>query len=387
VTGDEAIERARVLAAEVSERVPDIESRDALPDDVVAAFKRSGLQGTFAPAAHGGSELDLDTVSQVVRIFAAVCPSVAWNFAFYIGLNWTASKLSPAFQERYFANGATGLLAGSLIPTCKLRPVDGGYVVNGRVVWCSGVTHADYVLCAAPPPEGVSGTAGVVLTIPTDELTIQPGSWQVEAMRATGSFDVDVHDVFVPLDMTLPRELLNQPGGYNTTLYPNSPMYSRPVALMVIGYILPIFVGATRGAVDELVRTTRTRVHTLSGAVAAGKTGIQMRVGRAETRALLAESMLAAFVEDVIRSGSTAATETRRVFELRARAALIVDYCRETIADVTMSAGANAFRKQSKLQMIFRDVSMLSSHAFFEMDTATETFGKIMLGMEPPSIL
>jgi 3-hydroxy-9,10-secoandrosta-1,3,5(10)-triene-9,17-dione monooxygenase len=387
VDGKTLIASAKEIAGAVSKRVGEIEKRSFLPDDLVESLCASGLIRAMAPASRGGSEANLDTVSQIVQLFGAACPSVAWNVCFYIGSTWVACRFPPEFQEEFFAKSKRQLLAGSLVPTIRLRPTEGGYIASGRANWVSGCWHAEYILCAAPMPENAGGGAGLAFMVPRADVEIVEGSWQVEGMRATGSFDVNLRDVFVPAHRTLPREAFGEGQGYGASLYPQNPLYSRPAALVTIGYIVPVFVGAARGAANELIHINRTRVHTNSGAVAAAKVGAQMRVGRAETNAALAESMLAAFVAEIMRPLIPADGPVRRLFELRARAALIVDYCREAITDSVLSAGANAFRQHSILQMFYRDITMISSHAFFEMDQATETFGKVLLGLEPPPIL
>ena len=67
---------------------------------------------------------------------------------------------------------------------------------------------------------------------------------------------------------------------------------------------------------------------------------------------------------------------------MKARCAMLAELCRETINELVLGAGANAFRRQSKLQMIFRDINMISSHAFFDHNASTEALGRSLLGME-----
>ncbi len=67
---------------------------------------------------------------------------------------------------------------------------------------------------------------------------------------------------------------------------------------------------------------------------------------------------------------------------MKARGAMLVDLCKDTIGELVLGAGANVFRKDSKLQMIFRDINMIGSHAFFEQNSSIEGLGRSLLGME-----
>ena len=68
---------------------------------------------------------------------------------------------------------------------------------------------------------------------------------------------------------------------------------------------------------------------------------------------------------------------------LKARTAAVVEHCKDTLNDLVLGAGANAFRAESKMQMIFWDINMISVHAFFEKDGAMEGFGRVMPGLPP----
>ena len=73
--------------------------------------------------------------------------------------------------------------------------VEGGYRVNGRWQFCSGVDHSEWVMlgCADPKTRG----PGVHLVVPRAEIEIDD-TWHVMGLQGTGSKDVVAHDIFVP---------------------------------------------------------------------------------------------------------------------------------------------------------------------------------------------
>ena len=381
ITPSVLIERARTIAAKWAGRGMEIDKASKLPDDLVAEWIDAGLIATLVPKRFGGYELGLDTASEITRIFAAFCPSSAWVLSFYMGHNWIHCQFPEEAQQEIFADGPSPCSAGVLAPLFKLKAVEGGYRVTGRNSWNSGAPHAGWIMSSGIVlGEGASG-GPVTFIMPRSDVTLID-TWEMEGMRATGSWDVTVEDVFIPAHRTVPTAALFSAQTPGSLVHANS-FYTRPLALLSFGYPLPVFVGALRGVADEFTANIKTRVGTNDGKSAAAKQVMQMLVGRGEARAQLAEAMLADLIDSIMASDNGVRFEVPARLAVKARGAMLVEFCKETISELVLGAGANAFRKQSKLQMIFRDINMISAHAFFEQGAATEGFGRSLLGMEP----
>jgi len=65
---------------------------------------------------------------------------------------------------------------------------------------------------------------------------------------------------------------------------------------------------------------------------------------------------------------------------MKMRAAYIVDMCRNEVNELARGFGGDGFRSKSPLQRYFRDVNTLAVHAFIDIDTAAESFGRLSLG-------
>ena len=379
ITPSVLVERARTIAAKWSGRAEEIDSASKLPDELVAEWTDAGLIATLVPKRYGGYELGLDTASEIIRIFASVCPSAAWVLAFYIGHNWIHCQFPEEAQQEIFANGPSPRSAGVLAPLFKLRPVEGGYRITGRNSWNSGSPHADWIMSSGMVV-GMSPPAPVTFIVPRSDVTLVD-TWNMEGMRATGSWDAVLDDVFIPAHRTLASMGLFTSQTPGSVAHAN-PFYTRPLILLTFAYCLPIFVGATRGAIDEFVRNLKTRVGTNDGKSVSAKPAMQMLAGRCEARVQMAETILAELMTSVMASDATTRFDVPGRLALKARGAMLAEFCKETISEVVLGAGANAFRKDSKLQMIYRDISMISAHAFFEQGSSTEALGRSLLGME-----
>ena len=220
----------------------------------------------------------------------------------------------------------------------------------------------------------------ITFIMPRSDVTLVD-TWNMEGMRATGSWDAVLEDVFIPAHRTLSSLGLFTGHNPGSALHAN-PFYSRPLILMTFGYCLPVFVGAARGAHDEFVDKLKTRVGTNDGKSASAKPAMQILAGRGEARVEMAETIMAEMVTSIMEPDAATRFDVQRRLGLKARGAMLAEFCKDTISDVVLGAGANAFRKDSKLQMIYRDISMISVHAFFEQNSSMEGLGRCLLGME-----
>jgi 3-hydroxy-9,10-secoandrosta-1,3,5(10)-triene-9,17-dione monooxygenase len=159
-----------------------------------------------------------------------------------------------------------------------------------------------------------------------------------------------------------------------------NPMYHLPFLPLAMAEVVPVIVGATRGAADAFLERMKTRQGTISGVKAAGKQSHQMRLGRAIGAAQAAETLLDVFMKNMTRPLAEQKDYTDRV-HAKLQAACIVDLCRNAINDMARGFGADGFRDSSPLQRYFRDVNMLAIHAFLDIDNATETAGRHALGL------
>jgi alkylation response protein AidB-like acyl-CoA dehydrogenase len=87
--------------------------------------------------------------------------------------------------------------------------VDGdGYRVRGTWGYGSGTLHADYVMSSAMVVNEDGSPGGVrTFVVPASQVTFD-GNWDVVGLRATGSVDYSLEDVYVPAEFVLNLESL-----------------------------------------------------------------------------------------------------------------------------------------------------------------------------------
>lgn len=380
LSAQELIGRTQELAPGFAARALQEEARRAPLDETVQEMIASGILATLTPRCYGGHELGVETAATITRIISAACPSTGWIAAFYMGAAWRALMFSADAQREIFADKPYMLCAGQAAPLSRVEPVPGGYRITGQTPWSSGSVHAEWITFVGAPMMADGPGAPLTFLVPRVETELVD-TWFVAGMRGTGSNDMRVADVFVP-DYRTASFALAMAGATPGQALHADPIYRKPFLPFAMTEVVPVVVGAMRGAADALKRRIEERRGTISGARAAAKPAAQMRLARAIAQADAVEALLADFLRRFIADRPEQATlEDRGAMKLKA--AFIASLCRDGINDIVRGIGGDGFRDASPLQRYFRDVNMLAVHAFLDIDTAAESFGRITLGLPP----
>jgi len=123
----------------------------------------------------------------------------------------TAAFLPDSAVDKLFAPGTENRFSGQGTPTGMMKKVEGGYLLNGKWSYGSGMYHATYTHSAALVDDGTGKPAkdenGNVIVLcahaPVGEHGLL-GNWDVIGLRATGSIDYDAKDIFIPDDFVFP---------------------------------------------------------------------------------------------------------------------------------------------------------------------------------------
>ena len=369
--------RAHKLAPGYAARAQRTEEHRAPLAESLRELIDAGLLATLTPKVYGGHQLPVATMSQIVAVLSAGCPSTGWVSAFYMGAAWRAMIFPEQCQRELFADKAYLLNAGQASPLREVKRVKGGYRLSGQTPWSSGSVHAEWITFMGVaqgedlPPEPL------VFMVPRAEAELVD-TWQVAGMRGTGSNDMRVEDVFVPAHRA--ASFVAALEGKTPGQALHGAMYQQPFIPFLMCEVVPVLVGALRGAAEAFTVRTRDRQGTLTGVKAANRQAAQMRLGRGLAAADAAETLLAAYLERYMRVRDEQNHITDRA-AMKLKAAFITDLCRNAINDLARGFGGDGFREQSPLQRYFRDINMLAVHAFLDIDTAAETSGRLTLGL------
>src|SRR5262249_4917450 len=197
------IEQPGSLAAR-AKSVADIADRYAdegdklgrLAEPVVEALHREGLFGMWVPRSiAGGAELDPVSSLQVVENVAYGDPSAGWVLmAASRAIGTGAAYLEDSAVLELFGGDRLPVIAGQGTRPGKAVPGDGGFLLSGSWSFASGIKHGTHIHTL-----GVIETTGEprIFVLPVGKVRLID-NWDVMGLRATGSIDYTIENVFVP---------------------------------------------------------------------------------------------------------------------------------------------------------------------------------------------
>ena len=363
----------------LADRAERAEELRRLPAETIAEFRASGLANLLVPARYGGRQAEFPAILDPVRRMAHGCTSSAWTLGFYILHNWMLALFAEQAQDEVFTSGPV-LAPAPLAPTGRGTPADTGIRLTGRWSWATGVMAADWVLVGA-----ICGSDDLMYPalalLPASDVQVED-VWHTAGMRATGSNDVIVSDVFVPehrlvkvVDIyggTAPGAALHGAAVYRWPMVPALALVAAMPAL-----------GTAERVADLFAQRLGVRVLAYSGVAQKEQPAAQLRLGDARVRLAALHGLLAGTVDriETIVAGGERVTRTVRA-EARVAAAHIVHESRAVIADLLEVSGASAHFLNSPLQRAKRDVDIISGHVVFDYDVSRELAGALQIGIK-----
>jgi indole-3-acetate monooxygenase len=371
---EELLAEIEAIAPILVEHVPESEKLGRLDDATWDALRKTRLLGFLCPRELGGDEADPVTQLEVIEALARVDASTSW----VVGNLALASAYAGAFlpvrsTQRIFANGVPPM-AGMNAPRGQAEPVDGGYRVNGRWAFGSGIRHADWII-AAPFVSSQPGVEGVrVIVVPRDQVAIHD-NWQAAGLKASSSCDYSIENVFVPDEMTFPfmdavlGKLVN--GGAALRLgYP----------AVVAPFAMGIALGIARRAMDEITGQAVGKGRNFQAAPLSTHPQFQFALGKAELELAAARALalqVLSNIWDQARAGRMPPPEQQA--EARAASAYITEIGQHVATVAFQAAGGGALFDTNPLQRCFRDVFAAGQH-FLVSQSSYRALGQFKLG-------
>lgn len=381
-TGPELIARARALTPMLAVHAAEAERLRKPVDVVIKALEDAEIFKLMVPRCYGGLELDLDTFFEVGVALGEGDASMAWVTNFYIEHNWIFCQFPASFQQELFTDRSYVLAPAMIAPSGVATRENGGYRLQGRWQWSSGIMHGDWVIPGALERTLEGKPDPRWFALPRAQVKVED-TWYVEGMSGTGSNDVVIDDAYIPADRSVSMLEMGSGNGPGSRLH-DGPLYRTPMLpILTMAAVTPA-LGQARMAVRAF-RERLTERLLLNGVKQAGKPAAQIRLARAEVEVRSAELLVRDVIADVCTRRNNATMEDRGRWA--AQLAVAVDRCKHVIQTVIEASGAHAHFLNHPLQRALRDVNTISCHIVFELDGRLEAFGRLLLGMEPGGAL
>lgn len=381
ISQDEAIHRAREIVPILRDRAQRAEDARVLLRENEQLLHEAGLFRIHQPRIFGGMELDFVAVVDIPSELARGCPSTAWNVGNLASHHWLLGYYSPQAQHEVWDANPDALIASSVaLAAGRGRKVDGGFIVNGRWPFSSGVDNADWNMLAVTvyDDDGKTPIDWRLCLVPKGEYAIID-TWFAMGAAATGSKDIEVTELFVPEHRALPLALTR--GGVEHPVLNKGPLFRIPIVAASSHPLAPAALGAAEGAYEVFIAATAKRAGTYTGAKVADFQAVQIKIARARcltnsARFLLRQSALE--FQAAAERNTVPDIETKLRF--RVHSAYAVAQAREAVEILWSCYGAQGLYTRDPLQRHLRDVFAIGQHFSFNFDIAGSAYGLFALG-------
>jgi len=354
-----------------------------LPRALVDAVGAAGLFGMWLPRSLGGPELDPLTFLTVIEELARLDGSLGWCTVIPAGYGRLAGAMTDSAAETVFGSGRS-ILVGTLNPTGRSVAVSGGYRVTGRWSYGSFIGHSDWVLgnCithddGTPRRDASGGPEFRLCLFPREQVEVFD-IWHVSGLRATGSDDYQVTELFVPEALTIPL-----PGFSPVPRQPGT-LYAIPMTSTFVSCIAIVALGIARAAIEALAELAGAKTPTGSQSVLRDKPLAQADMARGEAlvrsgRAYLFDAL--GTVWETLLAGHPASLQSRALVRLAACQA--TQNAIQAVDLMFALGGGTALFEGNRLERCFRDVHAAGQHIAVATMSNLEPVGRVLLGLDP----
>jgi alkylation response protein AidB-like acyl-CoA dehydrogenase len=326
----------------------------------------------------------MDPVSamQVMEEVAHLDSATGWNLQLSTGIVPFFAWFPDEGVEEVWRDRPDLILGGTLFPPGTAEPVEGGYRVSGRWPFVSGCHHASWFLGPAlimdgtQPRRGEDGNPVQIVVVYRAEEAEILDTWHTIGMRGTGSHDVVATDVFVPARRTTVLAPLAKPAnGFQ------GPLYRLTIWTAVAALAAPA-LGIARAAISELIDLSRRKTPNYTQTSLCERPIVQTQAAEAEALVCAAR----AYLHDSVRQAWETALQGQIIdreqkINIQLAASFAMEASAKAVRLVHTAAGTSSIRLEHSFEKHFRDVHVLTQHAFASANRY-ESVGKLLLGLE-----
>lgn len=384
VSVDVLLERAREIARMAAERTQLIDQQRRLPDDLLTALKESGLFRVMQPSYWGGYEMDLGTFVRVATEIAKGDTSTGWVYCILGIHQFWIGYVDPELQHEIWGKDSNVLMADSFAPVGKVQPVSGGYRLNGRWSFLSGLWCSDWVAVGAmiAPEEGAK-PEWTMCFLPKADYQLDD-QWRVVGMQGTDSNTIVVENAFIPHHRVFWLERSQRTGVSPGHKLHTNPLYQLPFIPALGIALVPAAVGSARAALSHFQRWIEQRVpiYSTSGMSQQGMASAQIALAETTTTLDAVEGLMLRCADEImaLRGAQRIPDEKERARYYAWRSYMVRQSIR-VVDRLFELSGGHALYLAHPLQRIWRDVHATGQHLALHFEFAMEGYGRTLVGL------
>ena len=352
--------------------------------EVLNELRNAGFLRLFLPKSLGGLEVDPLTAAKLVEEVARYNTTAAWAMMVANTAIWWCNRLPEAGVEEIFSEGADTFIAGGFHPPMQAKPIDGGFVINGRTPLASNVHEAKWIFVTAFVMEGesIKFNNGIPEIIGVFMKAVDCNiidTWHTIGMKATDSNDISAEEVFVPNHLSYPLV-----PGFSPNQYYTGPLYRFPaIGASIASLITPVALSVARNAIEELKILAQRKIPFASAVSIREKGSAQRKLGMAEA---FVQSGRAYLHAELTACWNKILKEEIITLEERARLVLAVTHtnqtCQQAVDMMYSLGGTSGIYLSNALSCYFTDANVIRQHGFSN-ESRYETAGQVYFGLPP----
>jgi alkylation response protein AidB-like acyl-CoA dehydrogenase len=364
--------RAEQLAPVLMSRAQDAEKLRRCPDATVADLDASELLRACQPFAYGGYEMGYDVLCGIIQRLARGCASQAWVYMVLADNPLKLANFSQQAQNDVWGENPRTRLGVAVAAVGRAVRVEGGVLWYGEHGFCSGVDHADWIMCGGAI-EGGDKPEGCMVLIPKSDVVLAD-DWHTIGLAGTGSRSFEVKGAFVPHHRIISKADYDAGTAPGSNLY-QSPIYKMPRGGVSAGSYAAVAIGAAQGMLESFYQFTAPRKS--RGKTVADNAAAQMVAGLASAEIEAAERMYMGSLREtmeVLERGEPVSQELQLAG--KRNCCFAAQLAMQAAHRMFNCAGGRALFLDNPMQRQFRDVFAASAHHSLSWDSASAEYGR-----------
>ncbi|WP_018664806.1 acyl-CoA dehydrogenase family protein [Heyndrickxia acidiproducens] len=350
-TIQERIEAVGKLAERFHERAAANDEAGRFPFENIEELKKAGYTRLTVPKAFGGGEIPLCELVRLQETIATGDGSTALAIGWHMGLMMHVSETQP-WEPSLFEEVAKAVMEqGALLNTCATEaqtgsPTRGGkptttavkkdacWVLNGRKTFATMSPVLDFFIITATIEE--TGEVGSFIVPGNSEGLSVVETWDSIALKATGSHDVVLEHVKIPLaGLAEVQTKKKKPAGY-------------------LLHVPACYLGIAEAAKREAAHFAKNYIPNSLNHPIAELPAIRQKFGEMELKLMQSRHFLYSVARMWDEAGEAERSEMGP--ELGAVKLTITNQAIEIVDLAMRIAGARSLSQKSPLQRYYRDV-------------------------------
>jgi alkylation response protein AidB-like acyl-CoA dehydrogenase len=366
--------RAEQLAPVLATRAQLSETLRRCPDETIADLEATELLRACQPFAYGGYEMGYDVLCGIIQRLARGCASQAWVYMVLADNPLKLAHFSQQAQNDVWGRNARTRLGVAVAAVGRAVRVDGGVLWHGEHGFCSGIDHADWIMCGG----AIEGGEGCMVLIPKSDVVLAD-DWRTIGLAGTGSRSFSVQGAFVPDHRIISKAGYDRGTAPGSNLY-QSPIYKMPRGGVSAGSYAAVAVGAAQGMLESFYLFTAPRKS--RGKTVADNTAAQMVAGHASVEIEAAERIYMGSLREtmeVLERGEPVSQELQLAG--KRNCCYAAQLAMQAAHRMFNCAGGRALFLDNPMQRQFRDVFAASAHHSLSWDSAAAEYGRYQYKM------